>query len=117
MEVLHDLLHRGIDVADVGVAGLGERSRYTDVDAVAGLQSAEVGGCGEQSLFDERRELPTLDVAHVALPARELLHFRGIEVDADDFEAAVRVLHGQREAHVTQPDDGELRSAVLQFFR
>ena len=108
----------GEHVAHVRIARLGERRRHGDGDRVAARR-----GVGSSVVASKRPRFTTCSATSSAgtswmcdSPAFSRSHDPLADVVADDLEAGLRELHGERQADVPEADDaddGGLRSAIL----
>ena len=107
-EPARDLLGRGRQDRQIGLALARERRRQRDEDRVRLSELVVVGRRGEATLGHEPRELLRGNVLDVALPAPQPLDTRGVDVHEDD--AAARLDEDLRERHadVAGADDGDV---------
>ena len=113
VDELGDLLRRGDDVRDVGVARLPERRRDADRDAVAAGEEAEVGRRRDEALLDERGEPAVGDVLDVGRAGVDAVGDALVHVDAYDLEARLGEDDGEREADVAEADDAHAGRLVV----
>jgi len=116
VQVARHLGRRRDDERHVRVALLAERGRHADVDRVAALEHREVGGRDEPLFGHQRAHIRGGDVLDVRAALVQLLHPLLVDVDAEHLEAGLRQLHGERQTHIAEADDGELGGAILEAF-
>src|SRR5690606_5682995 len=106
-------LRRCDDVADVRIACLAERRRYTDRDDVA---LGQAGGVGRRLEATARARFAEHHIAHVLDVRASLVQAvdDGLrDVVADDVEAPPRHLDAEWQSYISEPDDAAYGGAVL----
>jgi len=104
-----DVIDRRRHVRQVGVAGLAERRRDADDDGVDAGKTGEVRRRGERTGLHRRADLLGRHVEDVRLGAPEGVRPFPVDVEADGAEAGPRERDGQRQPHVAEADDADLR--------
>ena len=116
MDVRHDALRGGADVADVRLLVSVERRRHADAHAVALRRVGKVGRGDELSGLDERFEILVHHIANVVFTGVDHIHFFFLHVKAIDLEAGLRLFHRKRQADVAKADNAESSFSGKQFF-
>src|SRR5262249_27081831 len=94
-----------LDVAEIRLAALIERSRDADDDGVYFFQLRGVAGRGKVAAVDELLNFRLRDVLDVRLSGVEGVDFLLIGVKAGDFVSGFGETQRQRQAHVAASDD------------
>src|SRR5579885_2107796 len=113
MEILLDLLDRGVDVGHVRVFRLPERSGNANVDGVEFRQSGVVRGRPQLLLLDQTLHFFRPDIGDVRPAAVDLADLPCIQVDACDRKAGASKLNSQWKTYISQPENAGARLASL----
>ena len=96
---------RGLHIGEIGLAMLRQGRRHADQDGIGLIQTVEIGGRLEASLFQDLRHLLGRDVLDVALAPVEMRDVGCIDVETQHLEPRLGGCQRQRQAHVTEADD------------
>src|SRR5439155_22362270 len=94
-------------VGNVRIAVLVPRRGHADDDGLAFAHAREIRGGGEAFFADEFLDGLGPDVLDVTAPGIDRLDFGCVNVQTQNVHAAARELQAQRQANVTQTDDGD----------
>ena len=113
-QVRHDRPAGTLDVREVRLAALAERRGDADDDDVGLDEPRGVVGRREPAAAVQLGDALGLDVADVALALAKAVDLLGVDVEADDREAAPGEGLGERQADVAEADDDDARLARLE---
>ena len=109
MEKLGDLAARGHDIAHVRIFGLAQRSRHADVHGIEVADHRKVSRGLYFSGCNQRRQRGFGNVADIGISFIDPRDLGIAQIDAGYREPRLGKLDRQRQAHVTQADDPDLR--------
>ena len=116
MDVRHDALRGGADVADVRLLMGVERRRHADAHAVALRRVGKVGRGDELSGLNERFEILVDHIADIVLPGVDHVYLFLLHIKAVDLEARLCLLHRERQTDIAETDNAECGFSREQLF-
>ena len=113
MEAWPDLFQGAHDKGHVGVFGLTQWRRDTDAHRVHLGEFVEIGRRPQPLARHELAHSVISHIAQVGHTAVDLIDPVLVHLESHDVEARACKFHGERQANVTQADDGDAGSAIL----
>ena len=105
VQVGRNAFERLHDVGQVGILGLAQRRRHTDVGDIHVRELRAVGCRPKMAGFHDPLELLLQHVRNVRMSRIDRVDFAAIDVETGHVEAGEREFHCQRESNVAQADD------------